>query len=352
MLKRIEILLILTVLLLSTSCISSASGLDLSGSLQSFLDYNLKSGELGYDDLLTITGENDFGFTSDFYLDLTMIKNDKNEDIELKLSQAYLDYYTENMDWRVGKQEINWGSSYKINPTSYFDSQQLMQLDPVSITEGVRAVRGTYYGPGDIELIGVVAPFASGSNDLDDIEYAVKATRRQFHGWDLSLSGFKGRDEVTVPGGNIMKPEVTAVGFDMIGSINVVGVWTEVVYKNFNDALFNNNLEGVIGAEYRFYNNLSLTGQYYYKQGRIAQEPDFKALNLRITYPVRTFHELEFTGIYELDKDIVILRPQFNYSLAEAVELQVGASIVNDNGEDYYGVPVQDTFYTGLNIHF
>lgn len=148
-----------------------------------------------------------------------------------------------------------------------------------------------------------------------------------------------------------MNPEMTAGGFDLIGSINEIGVWTEVVYKDYNDKLFNNSLEGVIGAEYKFDNNLTLTGQYYYKQGRMAQEPDFKALNLRITYPVQSFHELELTGIYELDKDILILRPQFNYSLAEAVELQLGASIVNNKGEDY-GVPIQDSVYTGLNVHF
>lgn len=75
------------------------------------------------------------------------------------MQEAFVDYYTNHIDYRFGKQIVSWGSAYKLNPTSYFNPYDLTIITPGEKRMGVIAAAARYYGPARIEIAGVLSPF-------------------------------------------------------------------------------------------------------------------------------------------------------------------------------------------------
>lgn len=299
---------------------------------------------------ITIKLDKDFAYTAELHLELGLESN-QDEDLTTQINQLYLDYYTENIDWRIGRQAVKWGSSYKINPTSYFEKFTGLELIENRQEEGIKGVKAIYYGQNGIELTGVLTPFAVDINDQEESQsqQAVKFTRRAFNGFDISFSYFNGQDRFPLLQTQEY-PEVSKLGLDINGSIGDIGIWTELVRSEYN-LLDNQIIEGVLGSDYKFNNNLKLTGQLYYRQNRTEAESDLKFLILNGQKPIRKFHQFELTTIYELDNENIILHPVFDYSLAEAVKLSLGAIWINNDSETSM-LNIEEGVYTELVIDF
>jgi hypothetical protein len=385
--KKFRVLALVMVLLLAFSITGYAKGIEVSGSINSDLVGDTDNGDISDREKVNLVLERGFGFDANMHLDLE-IESDHNDQTETKFHEAYLNYYTQNMDWRIGKQEISWGSAYKIKPTDYFNPKDLTSLKPLDDKLGVKAIKGTYYAPGRVEITGVVTPFfkltdktienlsmqtgssitnpskiESGKDDVNNIQGGFKVTKRSFHGYDLSLSTYHGRDKLPVVDSldtqatvQLVYPEVNRLGFDIIGDIGDIGVWTEMAYSQYKDDQYDNALETAIGADYKFDNDLYLVGQGYYKEGRTGNEAEVKAINLYTSKPVLDFHEIEVTTLYDIESETYLIEPQFNYSLANSVELQLGGTLVDSQGDGASSGLVstlgQDRVYTRLNIEF
>ena len=180
--KRFTVVVLTLVLVFSfAGAVSAADDVDMSGELKSDLVVNSEE-ETWYDtETFNLMLEKKFGFDADMYLDLEFKsttqdvfaapESEESNNLVLhsatthqrktnvNIDEAYVNYYTENMDWRLGKQEINWGSAYKLNPTSYFNPRDLTVLKPMDEKKAVKAAKGVYYAPANIEVSSVVTPF-------------------------------------------------------------------------------------------------------------------------------------------------------------------------------------------------
>ncbi|AGB40576.1 hypothetical protein Halha_0602 [Halobacteroides halobius DSM 5150] len=248
--KKLKLLsLVLALLMVVGTGALAADEVEISGSLESDLVANLDNGNLTDTEKFNLILEKRFGFTADVYVDLEAksftLPSSKRE-TEVKIAEAYVNYYTKNMDWQLGKQKISWGSSYKLQPTNYFNPRDLTALKPMNEKVAVKAVKGTYYAPKRIEISGVVTPFfkthqmskeqkinllnkfnnkvatmvseIKGINSLqsdikekvinnpldevkDDVENTqagFKVTKRGLKGFDVSATVYHGRDKLPI----------------------------------------------------------------------------------------------------------------------------------------------------------
>ncbi|SDC01576.1 MULTISPECIES: hypothetical protein [unclassified Candidatus Frackibacter] len=366
--RRFKVLTLLLVLLLILSSVSYAKDIEISGSLNSYLVGNPNNGLIEEEEKVNLILEKEFGFDANMHLDLEF-KSDANSSTTTSFNEAYLNYYTQNMDWRLGKQEISWGSAYKINPTSYFNPNDLTALKPLDEKLGVKAIKGIYYAPKGLEITGVVVPFFRGislknnakdnvGDNVKNIQSGFKVTKRRFHDYDISLSAYHGRDKLPAVDSkaNFIYPKANRVGLDIIGDLGDMGVWAETTYSDYQDEQFKNVIETAVGIDYKFDNNLYLVGQGYYKEGRTESEPRVKAANFYVSKPIFDFHEIEVTTLYDFESETSLIEPQFNYSLANSVELQLGGTYVDsaekDTSSGLISALGQDRIYTRLNVEF
>jgi len=212
--------------------------------------------------------------------DLQRQEKDKVYRWGLEFREAYLDLYQfglENLDIRIGRQIISWGTADKLNPTGNISPDDLEDIFNFGEQLGTNALTATYYLNDNITLTGVFVPiftpaifpfgdFASAlappmdlppgmlpRNFSDNVilpenkltessQYAFKAATNIFD-YDVSLSWFKGRDDLPLANAvtltsvdmqgtmdiasTLMFPKMQVVGADMAGSIGSVGLWAE-----------------------------------------------------------------------------------------------------------------------------
>ncbi|SDC01506.1 MULTISPECIES: hypothetical protein [unclassified Candidatus Frackibacter] len=373
---NVLVLTLLLILICSLTVLAQGQEIEFSGSLTNSLVGYTSDGQVVAREVFDLVLDKDFGFNAKITLDLEFESyHNGQEDIrntEISTRKAYLDYYTKNMDWKIGKQNINWGHAYKINPTDYFTTYDLTSFKPLDEKLSVEALKGTYYTSRELEITGVVASYFKGTksdrrmfdsivdklagavdkegdlelveSDIKNTQLGLKITKRSFYDYDISLSTYHGRDKIPAidtrnSSSNLAKfvfPQVNRLGIDIIGDLREVGIWTEIVYGNYIDDQFDSIIEAAVGADYKFENNLYLVGQGYYKEGRTELEEEIKAINSYMIKPVFKFHQIELNILYDINNEAYLIEPQFNYSLTNAIQLQFGGSIVeigrDDNG--------------------
>ncbi|MBM7623568.1 DUF1302 family protein [Sporohalobacter salinus] len=388
--KRSRYLAVVLVLVLIFTSTALVQAVEVSGDMKLDLERDTDKEKTKDREKINLILENQFNFTTDAYIDLE-IESDYEDEVEVDLHEAYINYYTRDIDWRLGKQEIHWGSAYKIKPTDYFSPHDVSDMHPLDEQFGVKAIKGIYYLPNNLEITGVAIPdfeadevddgreegvfksvkeelgisnLDSQVNESDDCQLGMKVTKRRFNGFDLSFSAYHGRDNLpifkelknpyTSPTAVIEYPEVTKAGFDIIGDIDDMGIWLETTYSDYEDSQYNDIAETAVGVDYKFDNDLYLVGQWYNKEGRSSSEPKINAFNFYASKPIWKFHELEFTSLYDTESEAYLLEPQLNYSIDESVELQLGATYAHneDDAKGMISTLAQDRIYTRLNVEF
>lgn len=203
-----------------------------------------------------------------------------NKDIvdpyNLYIREAYVEFYgflTKNLDFKVGKQRIAWGTADKLNPTDNLNPYDLEDVMDFGRHNGSMALNLTYYFSGDYSLQAVYIPFFRPATTpigvfavaftpqppQDVISMSDSLVMPQFGlfssatsglrfkgflaGYDYSFSYVYGYDGLAVPLHNHIFPvdmqgglgiQTTTgfyrqhiFGFDLAGSIGSVGVWAE-----------------------------------------------------------------------------------------------------------------------------
>ncbi len=208
-----------------------------------------------------------------------LFNKDKVSPWNLAFREAYLDLYgfiSDNLDLRIGKQRIAWGTADKLNPTDNLNPPDIEDIWDFGRHLGSDAIKGSYYMD-DFTFTGVYVPMFTPAvlprgdwsaalspsmeiqeglilrNLTDSITMpaykpeessiaGIKAANSIF-GFDFSLSYVYGRDYLplaqritftptSVPGevdihSELVFPRMHIPGIDMAGSIMDIGVWAE-----------------------------------------------------------------------------------------------------------------------------
>ncbi len=198
----------------------------------------------------------------------------------LDVRQVYVEFYSfllENLDVKIGKQILNWGTADELNVTNNVNPYDLE--DPFAFDNKlpVPLLVAEYYFPHEISLTGVIEPifvptvlpadkwlnaFITSvpipswlhidqininvnrpSQSLSgDMSYGIRLAKKALLGYDISLSYYNGRytlPELTsanitasansiIANANLGFPRLSIIGGDFAGSIGDHGVWGEV----------------------------------------------------------------------------------------------------------------------------
>lgn len=421
LIRYVWLTIILPVLL---TAVIQAQELSVSGQYRGEFEAIFQDSVYRHQHWINLVFEKDFGTSASMHLDLELNSYERQQ-ITPVIREAYANYYTKHIDWRFGKQLVPWGSAYLLNPTSYFSPYDLTVINPGEKRMGVIAGLGRYYGPGRTEISVVFTPFfqdhkqsvygqteflehfqqstiekinaqipfpgirlvpdpnqpvvpASVPRTIENSQGGMKLTKRGVLGFDMSVSGYHGRDKFPVVNepatessfrvspisGTVIDttvsihfshPRVTRAGLDIIGSVGEVGVWVEGVQNFYRKEWMTDNVNLTAGFDYKFKNDLYIMGQGWYLGKRVEGEQDIQALILRATVPVWGFHELEVAGLYELKSESHLFQPQLNYSLGGAAELQIGGTLMEMQDSPYAPLISQlmgDRLYARLALDF
>jgi len=165
-----------------------------SGELSTSLIYEQEAERWQDQSYLELDYQHDLSIDFNYYLKGALAlesyyqQNQKEREFDFKLKEAYLNYYTDKIDWRLGKQNFSWGSSFKINPLNYFNPVDQGAIDPFQSRQAVAGIRAAYYPNFNWQLTGVLTQHA----EIDELQSAVQLIRRRWQGYDLAASVFSG----------------------------------------------------------------------------------------------------------------------------------------------------------------
>ena len=202
--------------------------------------------------------------------------------LELEFREAYLDLYQlglQDLDVRIGRQVITWGTADKLNPTSNICPEDLEDVFNFGEQAGVNSFLATYYWK-DFTFSGVYVPtftpavlpsgiYASALST--PMEFPAGMTLRKYwdkiilpeqkftessqvafkvgtnlFDYDLSVSYYYGRDDlpllnnvIIIPvdtlgtidaTAEMIYPKMQVIGADFAGSLLDVGIWGEAAF--------------------------------------------------------------------------------------------------------------------------
>ena len=172
----------------------------------------------------------------------------------LSVDRFFMEFQLASLDLKIGRQALNWGSGFVVNPSDPFPEVLLTQ--PWKPRSGLNAVRidipiGTLNG----------AQLVVGTDDAFVHPRLAGRITFNFLETDWSVVG-AWREEI----------QESIVGFDIKGTLGV-GFWCEGVYHIQED---DSHTEFVAGLDSSFpvLENLILTAQYYHNEsGEVTDEP-------------------------------------------------------------------------------
>ncbi len=265
----------------------------------------------------------------DVHSSVDLQNSDRIQPWRLEMHEAYVDLYgflMDNMDVRIGKQRVAWGTADKLNVVDNLNPDDFEDILDLGRKTPTMAVRVDYY-PGDFIVTGVVVPvftparFPSPSwqtpasfplpaelslgtltdevtvpdgrpQDTASIGLRVK---KELLGYDCSVSYVYGPDDWPLPSAVDMTPADTLgtmdihttmdyprqqiIGMDIAGAIEDVGIWAECAVfvpeeetytvMTSPDGVLTQLALGddpyvkyVVGGDYTFRNGLYVNGQY------------------------------------------------------------------------------------------
>ncbi len=299
-----------------------------------------------------------------------------NDGFQVELDEAYLDYYAQQFDLRVGKQRFSWGTALQINPTDILNPVDVQ--NPMADKQAVYAVAADYYIGQSTKLTAVWIPVFKPAFDeiphplmpgtvitpkeveprLENSELGLRASFFGLNGWDLSLSYFRGWEDFPTPCIEPGQPpqikalfqKVQMFGFDTATTIGDMGLWAEGAYFLPEPQDAKGYYQFILGGDYGFQNGLVLIGQYYHHS---AGEGTNNII-LAAEYPFGLLHSARLGAMYNLDSNEYMLSPEIALSLADSTLLSLGVQYFSGSPGDL-GMPAlgqNNNAYAALKVGF
>lgn len=277
---------------------------------------------------------------------------------EFEIQDAYFDYYGADFDLRAGKQLVSWGTATGYKPTDNINALNID--DPTGDKESRLLLKGDYYFNNNYSLTGYLAPFHQSplgdsevmpipetemtlpieevENELANVEVGAKLSARGVNGFDFSLSLIRGHEQLPtirfqetqlgpLPEAAYFR-EYLVLGADLATSYQGFGFWAEAALMLPENG--DNYGSLVLGGDYNFEGGQVLIGQFIYNRDRIDQADNY-ILQQAVEIPFYDYHSARLASFYNLSTDGYLIRPAIEFSLADAVSLEM--EYIYQNGE-------------------
>lgn len=349
------VLLMLTILLSATTLGLAAP--NISGRLDNGIDIKLE-------DPYEFTGNNSLHLNLDeffnnggFHVGVQLANLWPSQQLDFKLDEAYVDYYTDSMDLRVGNQRFSWGTAMKINPTSVLNPVNIN--NPMGDKLPVFAGAVDYYVTDDMKFTGILIPFhvaaisklpdmgpgmgmpeiSKPAPTLRNAEYAAKLTMMALGGFDLSASYFNGKADtptLTMAGGmpQVFYEDIQIFGADFATSVGDFGLWAEAAYTIPEKT--DHYYQWIAGGDYGFANGLVAIGQYLWDS-----KMDTGFVILGMEQPLG-MHQGRLGLLYNTETQGYMLSSELVVSLTDVVALTVEANYFGDESKKLGLLPKEE----------
>jgi hypothetical protein len=393
--KRLFLLSQALIILFVFSGEANAQSYELRGSLRELVKIFTKSpNELDIAEtrlkleLLSTIGENT-SFKVKSYSTYGAISRETNWNIQ----EAFIDYYSDLVDVRLGKQVIAWGKADEINPTDILNPQDIFNIsEEKNIRKiGLTALKTEWklseyileaiwkmeydnmkFPPMDSRWALFTIPGLEAlpepdypQNRIQDTEWAFKLSRT-ISLFDLSISYFDGWDNISTlifsfdPIAQQAQLEklkffrTKMIGADFAGSVSSFGLWGEAAYfitESNNDPLIKNPyLQYVIGSDYTFDNGVKINLQYFQEINKEKSDEEIVS-KLGFGIPLRQAssfrlekkfgeieeHSIEIFGIYDIKDHGLSFQPKLILSPEDAFDIEFGLIFYYGEKESVFG---------------
>ncbi|UCD84952.1 MAG: hypothetical protein JSU92_01820 [Deltaproteobacteria bacterium] len=242
----------------------------------------------------------------------------------LTIERLYLDCYLKRIDFRLGRQAVNWGSAQIWNPTDLF--REFFLADYWAERKGIDAAKVFFPLPGNLWLTAVAA---TDDTSISDNRYGLKLGTT----WkDADIAVVFMDDTVA---------ERLVGGVDIKGQFEI-GYWFEGAWFFPTDSDLDDHLEFVVGVDYSFplKDGLIIAAQYYYdgsgersKQdydwldyiNRFSMARDYASLLASLAWNDEV--SLSLLVISNLNDSTGIITPYLNLLLPSNLQLSFGENI-------------------------
>lgn len=323
---------------------------------------------------------------------------DPNDDYigTLTVDHAYATINLGFLDLAIGKQPIAWGSAYLFNPTNHVGTGVSLEGRNAE-TPGTPAVAPTLYlGPAwavggyvALQPTGAEGWALSNSADADNLPFGIRL-RGYIGPFDVTLSAAKEVRYVGAPGGYLIADIPAPVayeryrhgyygGFDSIGSIGDVGVYSEIALAAPQDGNaidlganwdVEESLTSTFGVEYTFSDGwsgggLQVKAEYTHLGSGESRPSQYDPLTILqgsadtiaedylFLYASRTcctFLEVTIAGLTNLNDGSVLLAPEAVYSFHDNFEATIGVTIPIGKKRTEYAGPFDDNGIAGIDL--
>jgi len=339
------------------------------------------------------------------YSELRFIAEKPWKGVYSSLREVYGDIYLNSLDFRIGKQIIQWGRADGTNPTDNITpwNYTLLFSEDSQLRSGVIALRSNYYYK-NLTFTGIWIPFfepnrfplppnyqvteETPSQTLGNSQYAFKIDSTGGI-LDWSLSYFDGFDpmpdlSLSTTGIILRYPRIRVIGGDFAATLGKFGIRGEAAYF-FTEDMDGNNPEKknpylfyVLGVDRTLWEYLYLNLQFIqrivvnYKNPMEIQNPYLRdvavrgaiinnqldritnAISLKIGY--KMFHEtlnLELSGIYNITRRDYLIRPKVIYAFTDHLSGILGADIYEGKENTLFGLLEDNTtFFAEIKYGF
>jgi len=393
--KQLFLCTIISVITFGFCSDSSAQSYELRGSMRELIKvFSQSPNEVGLSEtrfkleFLSTLGENSAFKVKSYY-----INDGLNKKGTWDFQEAYIDYYSNFLDVRFGRQVIAWGKADEINPTDILNPQNLANIseDKGILKIGLMSLK-TEWKFSDYILEGIWKPEFDDikfpamdsrwafftipgleelpepeypKNRIQDTEWAFKLSRT-ISLFDLSVSYFDGWDNIATPV-LTFNPELQQmqldklkffrtkmIGADFAGSVSSFGLWAEAAYfitENNDDPLVKNPyLQYVIGTDYTFDNGILINLQYFQEVNKEKSDEEIisklgfgiplqQAVSFRLekSFGEIEEHSVEVFGIYDIKDNSIMFQPKLILSPEDAFEIEVGVILYYGEEESIFG---------------
>ena len=345
MLKKLVVVFILGLFLFQGSGVEAV---DIGGEFELGSSYDLDG-----DESARVVSDLELGigrstFSEAFQVNLGFMTDWPDGETDFEIRDAYFDYYGADFDLRAGKQLVTWGTATGYNPTDNINPINLD--DPTGDKDSRLLLKGDYFIDRSYRLTGFLAPFheslfsgelemaAAGEalpveeveNELGNVEYGLKFAGRGVEGFDFSFSLISGHEQIPTisyqetPMGPVPESayfrEYLILGADMATTYQGFGLWAEgaLMMPDAGD----NYGSLVLGADYNLESGQLILGQLIYNRGRLSQDDNY-ILHQAVEGSFADYHSYRLASFYNLSTDGYIVRPGLEFSLADAIGLEL-----------------------------